>query len=364
MEPLKKESFLNNTGKRVLFIISAFFLMYLISYIIDPYSSYWQEYFTRSFSEILEDVVLTLTCGIVISESSIFISKRLNRTIFWTKTPVKRLMIETALNIIMVLFINFLIMLFWVSKTEDNLSSVFSFALSIEETKGTIHWIVVSTAIAFMIMGINTGNHLIISWKNEAMKAARLNQIAMEAELQSLKLQIDPHFVFNNLSVLSELILEDQQLGYEYADNFSRIYRYMLMSSKKDVISMEDELRFLDAYMFLIQQRFGEGVRFEIEVDKASRNSFLPPMTLQLLVENALKHNKTNKKSPLVISIFNNDNQELIVKNTLSLIEKNIDSSEIGIKNINRRYSLLSERQPKITNNGSFFIVNLPLLKG
>lgn len=364
MEQSKKESFLNNTGKRILFIISAFFLMYLISYIIDPYSPYWGEYFTRSFSEILEDILLTLACGIIISESSIFISKKLNKTISWTKTPVKRLMIETTLNVIMVLFVNFLITLFCVSKSGDNLSSVFTFSLSVEETKGLIHWIVVSTAIAFMIMGINTGNHLILSWKNEAMRVAQLNQVAMEAELQSLKLQIDPHFVFNNLSVLSELILEDQQLGYEYAENFSKIYRYMLISSKKDIIPLEDELKFLDAYMFLIQQRFGKGICFEIAVDKTSRHSYLPPMTLQLLVENAIKHNKTSKKSPLVIRIFNNDNHELIVENTLFPIEKNGDSSGIGIKNINRRYGLLSERQPKITNNGSFFIVNLPLLQG
>lgn len=360
----KKDSFLNNTGKRILFIISAFFLMYLVSYIIDPYSSYWQEYFTRGFSEIMEDILLTLTCGIIISESSIFISKKLNKTLSWTKTPVKRLMIETTLNILMVLPVNLLITIFCVSKAGDNLSSVFGFSLSVEETKGLIHWVVVSAAIAFMIMGINTGNHLILNWKNEVMKTAHLNQIAMEAELQSLKLQIDPHFVFNNLSVLSELILEDQQLGYEYAENFSKIYRYMLMSSKKDIISLEDELRFLDAYMFLIEQRFGEGVCFRIEVDAASRQSYLPPMTLQLLVENALKHNKTSKKDPLIIRIFNNDKDELIVENVLFPIEKNIESSGIGIKNISRRYGLLSERQPKIVNNGHYFNVTLPLLKG
>lgn len=363
MARTKKDSFLNNSGKRVLFIISAFFLMYLVSYLIDPYSSYWQDYFNRSVFELLQDFAFTLVTCIIISESSLFISRRLNTSILWTEMPIRRLVVETALSILMVLLVNLLITIFCLYTSSDSQSSLIGFNLTVEETKGMIHWLVVSTAISFMIMAINTGNYLILNWKNASMKAAELNQVAMEAELQSLKLQIDPHFVFNNLSVLSELILEDQQLGYEYAENFSKIYRYMLVSSKKDVILLEEELKFLTAYMFLIKHRFGEGVHFDIDVDSASRQLSLPPMTLQLLVENALKHNRTNKKQPLAIRIYTQDKTELIVENTFLPIEKPIESSGIGIKNINRRYSLLSERLPKISKDAQQFKVILPLLK-
>jgi LytS/YehU family sensor histidine kinase len=217
--------------------------------------------------------------------------------------------------------------------------------------------------ISLMIMAINIGNHLILNWKNEAVKSAELNQLVIEAELQSLKLQIDPHFVFNNLSVLSELILESQQLGYEYAENFSRIYRYMLVNSKKDTILLEDELKFLHSYMFLIKHRIGEGVSFSIEVDQESKNLSLPPLTLQLLVENALKHNRTSKKEPLKIKLYTNDKNELIVENTILPIEKPLDSSGIGIKNIIRRYKLLSEKEPEIVRTSHLFIVIIPLLK-
>jgi LytS/YehU family sensor histidine kinase len=150
--------------------------------------------------------------------------------------------------------------------------------------------------------------------ENSEIRAAALDQMAVEAELYSLKLQIDPHFVFNNLSVLSEMILKDQQLGYEYAENFSRIYRYMLVNTKKDIISL-DEIKVFKIIYFLIKQRIGDGVTFEVDIEKECLGAYLPP-TLQLLVENALKHNKTSR-NPLQICIYNTDKNELIVENNL-----------------------------------------------
>lgn len=232
-----------------------------------------------------------------------------------------------------------------------------------EEYRGWLQWIVITSMFAFLIIGINAGNYMIVNWKNAAIRATELNQVAMEAELQSLKLQIDPHFVFNNLSVLSELILEDQQLGYDYAENFSRIYRYLLLNSKKNTIFLEEELKFLNSYMFLIRHRFGEGVNFDIDIDSESRQLSMPPLTLQLLVENALKHNRTSKKEPLRVRISTNDKQELIVENALLPIEKPLDSSGIGIKNIIRRYHLLSEKEPKIIKSEASFKVIIPLIK-
>jgi LytS/YehU family sensor histidine kinase len=242
--------------------------------------------------------------------------------------------------------------------------------VTIEELRGMFQWIIVSVMIAFMIITINTGNFLIENWKNSAieaaehkLRAAENKQVATEAELQALKLQIDPHFVFNNLSVLSELILEDQQLGYEYAENFSKVYRYLLVNSRKDVIMLAEELKFLNAYIFLIRQRVGNGVHFEINLNTANNNLYLPPLTLQLLVENALKHNKTIKNNPLHIKVYDNDNGELIVVNTLIPIENQVNSSGIGIQNIIRRYSLLSERLPQIIKDTESFKVIIPLIK-
>ncbi|NJK98663.1 MAG: histidine kinase [Bacteroidales bacterium] len=194
------------------------------------------------------------------------------------------------------------------------------------------------------------------------LKASELDRAVTETELQSLKLQIDPHFVFNNLSVLSELILQNQKLGYDYAENFSKIYRYMLINSRKDFIALKEELLFLQSYIFLIKQRIGDGVMFEITISTTSQSFYILPLTLQLLVENALKHNKTQKVNPLKIKIYNNDSKVLIIENTLLPIENSIDSTGIGLSNIIRRYSLLTNLQPIITKGSSFFRVEVPLI--
>lgn len=363
MMKAQSKTLLGYKEKRVILMISAFVLLNLVSYIINPEYPYWKNYFNRSFLKIIGDLFISLSFCFFIAEISIRIHQKLNRFISWTEKPGKRLMVETASNLITVLIVSLMVSMVYQYLRLDEYNSVINFNMTLERVKCNSHWMVVSGIIAVIIMGINTGNSLIESWKNEAVRAAELNQAAMEAELHSLKLQIDPHFVFNNLSVLSELILEDQQLGYEYSENFSKIYRYLLINSQKDVIELREELKFLDAYTFLIRHRIGQGVCFNISVKPCCLKLQLPPLTLQLLVENALKHNRTSVKDPLQISIFTNEQQELIVENLLMPIEKPIETSRLGLSNIIRRYRLLSVKEPHIVKDENSFKIILPLLK-
>lgn len=356
----KRETFLNNSGKRILLVFFAMLLLYVVTYIIDPFSSYWDNYFSRlsTWGDLLFSFVVCFTY----SETSIYISSKLNKRLPWTVNPTKRFLIEALLVLFSVLFINFAVDFIATLFVDTACGGIWQ-EVSTEETRGMLQWTVVSVMIAFMIVAVNTGNYLIQNWKNAAVHAAELNQMATEAELHSLKLQIDPHFVFNNLSVLSELILEDQQLGYEYAENFSKIYRYMLVNSKRDIIPLDDELRFLNSYIFLIKNRFGEGVQFEIDVQADVLALFTPPLTLQLLVENALKHNKTDKKNPLVVRIYTVNRDSLVVENTCLPIDRSLESSGIGIENIKRRYKLLSTRAPQVLQENDVFKVVIPLIE-
>ena len=180
--------------------------------------------------------------------------------------------------------------------------------------------------------------------------------------MQALRLQLDPHFVFNNLSVLSELILQDQQAGFEYTENFAKVYRYLLTNSKKKVISLAEELKFLNAYLYLLKKRLGMGVLFEIDLPQTKMDAKLPPVTLQLLIENAIKYNRIDLDNPLVVRVFTNDRNELIVSNNLLPLMSKPYSSGIGLENIIHRYALLSDRRPELQINELSFTVKIPLL--
>lgn len=357
----KEETLLSDKYKRIIIILLGFSLFNLVTFLIDPYNPYWRGFSSKDLGEKLFDLVLELVFFALISESSIRISRKINKTIPWTDRPAKRLFIEISINLAIILFgllIQNYVYEFLIDFNHSALKQI-----SFEESRSFIQWIVVSVIIAFVIIGVNIGDFLIVNWKNTILKASELDRAVIEAELQSLKLQIDPHFVFNNLSVLSELILQNQKLGYEYAENFSKIYRYILINSRKDYVSLKDELVFLQSYIFLLKQRAGEGVVFEIAIDNALQSLYILPLTLQLLVENALKHNKTHKSQPLTIKIYTSPQMEIIVENTLQPIETPNVSSGIGLNNIIHRYSLLSKKQPVILKDDAIFRVEVPLIK-
>lgn len=351
------ETFLTNNGRRILFILFGFVMIYLITYLIDPYARYWTDYFHQPVKDIVIEWIFTLFFCVLISESSIYLNTKFNAYISWMERPVLRLILQTLSTLVCTALI--IALEFAIGYLFDDQQ----WNLGQEEITGIGQWIIVSAIIGLMISSVNTASYLVSNWKNSAIQAAEFKQAAAEAELHALKLQVDPHFVFNNLSVLSELILENQQLGYEYAENFSKVYRYLLLNAKKDIISLEDELKFVQSYIFLISKRVGTGVIFEIAVRHEHLDLQLPPLTMQILIENALKHNKTIKSNPLKIEIKVDDEQYLVVSNNLIPLERKPLPSGIGLANMINRYKLLSNEEVKITSENGFYTVHIPLLK-
>lgn len=351
-------------SRRPILIFAAFFLSYIIGLIVDPFDPFWKGYFQRSIYTLLWEWLTSLIFWAIIVEVSIQIDNLFNKRIPWTGYPLKRLLIQTTLQILTIFTI--VIIAEMIIFHEENFSSTTNWR---EMYVGFLRWTFTSVIMSFLISMINTGTYLITNLKTAIMesaehkvKAAEHKQAAVEAELQALKLQLDPHFVFNNLSVLSELILKDQQLGYEYSENFSKVYRYLLLKADQNLVRLGEELKFLNAYIFLIQQRAGESVQFEIDINKELYTLQLPTLTLQMLLENALKHNKTLKSDPLHVRIYNRNNQELIIENTLIPLERKVISSGIGIKNIISRYRLISDKVPEIIKEDGMFKVIVPLL--
>ena len=345
-------------------IMVTFVTYYIFSYLLDPYAEYWSSYFNEPFWNLAVELLISLVLCVVLAELSIFVNNTLNKSFPWTERPLRRLTYQAVLHIASsVMVLGILIFLLPFIYNEDQT------AISAKDITSFSQWLATCIFISLMISAVNTGNYMLASWKKtelEAMehklKASEHKQAAAEAELQALKLQLDSHFVFNNLSVLSELILEDQQLGYDYAESFAKVYRYLLVNSKKDLIAVEEELKFLTSYLFLVKNRVGEGVIFEIDIDKSVRELQIPPLTLQLLVENALKHNQTAKTNPLRISIRSGESKELVVSNTKMPLINKAHSAGVGLNNIISRYALLCKTAPLINETINKFIVTVPLI--
>ncbi|MEO6685071.1 MAG: histidine kinase, partial [Dyadobacter sp.] len=184
----------------------------------------------------------------------------------------------------------------------------------------------------------------------------------IKAHFNALKNQVSPHFLFNNFSVLSTLIETDKEVSIEFVSRLSQAYRYILEQSDFDQIKLHTEIEFLETYMFLLKTRFEDKINLKIQLsDKQTDSYFIVPLTLQLLVENAVKHNQMSVANPLVITISIEDDL-LIVRNPIQLREVTEASTGIGLNNIINRYKLLVNKPVFVENIENQFVVKIPLI--
>jgi LytS/YehU family sensor histidine kinase len=200
------------------------------------------------------------------------------------------------------------------------------------------------------------------NWKKAIIDSERMKKEQMAAQYESLKNQVNPHFLFNSLNALTNLVYEDRDQAAKFIRELSRVYRYVLDTRSQELVSLKTEMDFVDAYIFLQKIRFDD--KLEISIDyEGYEQKMIPPMALQMLLENAIKHNVIAEEQHLKIDFAVNENGMLIVKNNLQ--KKNIpseDSSGMGLANIQSRYEFLSDRKVEIVNGPTEFIVKVPLL--
>ena len=182
-----------------------------------------------------------------------------------------------------------------------------------------------------------------------------------ELQLATLKSQLSPHFLFNAINSLSVLFHDNTQKAETFIRSMANSYQYTLENCRKSLISVQEELDFVQSYAFLLETRFGEALRLTIDLDQEHLASKIPPLTLQLLIENAIKHNAISQAQPLEVKITGSANT-LVVSNTKTPKKQASSSTGIGLKNINRRYKLLSKHHIKV-EDGTHFIVTLPLMR-
>lgn len=199
--------------------------------------------------------------------------------------------------------------------------------------------------------------------ESEIVKNEQLERAKAEAELEALKNQIDPHFIFNSLNTLSHLIEEKPLKAKQFNDNLADVYRYILHNKGRELVLLREEIDFLNDYFSLLKIRFENAVQLKLDIDAILFEQFLiPPISLQLLAENAIKHNEFSDEIPLILTTQFSNNT-LIVQNSVRKKTLRKESSKIGLSNLKERYRLTTNKEIEIRETDNDFIVTLPLLQ-
>ncbi len=220
----------------------------------------------------------------------------------------------------------------------------------------------VSVVMTVQVAAAFEAIYLYQRWKQTYTETQELKRTNLQSQLESLQMQINPHFLFNSLNSLLSLINENPQQAELFTEELSSVYRYVLRVNERNLTELQLELEFIQSYFYLLKTRHGSGLHLVVSVDECYHSYQLPPLTLQLLVENAVKHNAVLTNQPLVITIATDAQQNLVVSNNLQKKPMRVLSNGIGLSNILTKYLMLGQAVPTIQETEKQFVVSLPLL--
>jgi LytS/YehU family sensor histidine kinase len=212
-----------------------------------------------------------------------------------------------------------------------------------------------------MLLAIEVGTQFFRHWKASLVEIEKYKGESAQAQLQNLKNQMNPHFLFNNLSVLNSLVHINADKASEFIQELSRVYRYVLDKRNTELVSLQEELEFIHHYFFLLKIRFDHNLIVEEQIDASLHALLLPPMCLQPLIENCIQHNEVSMAKPLTIRLFT-EGEYLVIQNTLQKRLHEEPSTHFGLKNIKARYSFFTSKEIFIQTEEQTFTVKLPLL--
>lgn len=306
------------------------------------------------FLKIWDDLLYSFLISCLMSGGIAFIIKFSERIYPWVKEPVKRFFFD----LIAVTAYSFL--------TSMALVSVFSVHVWKYTTWSKLNiWFsaesaLLPTAIALFITLILTSRAFLLEWRRASIETEQMKNERLKVQYQSLKDQLNPHFLFNSLNVLSNLVYENPDTANAFIEKLARVYRYVLDVQHEELVSLDREIAFAKSYLELQKIRFGDKLNYHVDVSPDS-SVFIPPLALQLLLENALKHNKATRESPLQIDI-SRKGDVLEVRNNLQKRSDDAPPSGIGLSNIRERYRFFTEAPVGIQELNGTFAAELPLI--
>ncbi|MDX2245178.1 MAG: histidine kinase [Bacteroidia bacterium] len=195
------------------------------------------------------------------------------------------------------------------------------------------------------------------------LKAERQEKENILSRFETLKNQVNPHFLFNCLNALSSLVHDDPDLAEDFISKLTKVYRYVLDFRGETLVPLEEELTVLKSYFFLQQIRFGNNLRMYTQVSEALWGCLIPPMTLQMLVENSIKHNIISREQPLTIELYTEEDRFFVVKNNYQKRTEKVDSTGVGLENLRARYAFISEEKPSFGIENGYYLARVPILR-
>jgi two-component system LytT family sensor kinase len=318
---------------------------------IDVFLKNYEVAFVEMILEFLVNSFLVFIGLVVLGYPIIILLKYVNSRFPWSTAWLKRTLIDVLLILLIAIVSAFIFSL--IAKGNQGLSADWSAGFA---KFFTFSFIACMTFILLV--------EAIVFFNERQMylnKSEQLLRENLQTKFEVLKNQINPHFLFNNLNVLSSLVYQDPKVADRFIIEFSKIYRYILDMQAKAMVSLESELNFLDSYTYLLKQRFKDGITVKKEISSSLLQKKIPPLTLQLLMENVVKHNIISMEHPLTVYLKEEDDR-LIFKNKITLRNQSEKLSGLGFNNIQERYKLVSSRSVTIQKEDGFFLVSLPLL--
>ena len=298
------------------------------------------------------DYLSSIIITIVVWEGNLWIDDWMNRHYPWIGKTRQRILFHLPVTLIYSALSLYLLMLAYNSAV-CGLDGI--------HKKLMQSCLVIGMMISVVILSLEIGGQLLRGWKASLVEVEKYKTESVQAQLKNLKDQVNPHFLFNNLSVLSSLVYKDQDKAVEFIQQLSGVYRYLLDNHGHELVRLETEFRFIDSYIYLLKIRFDERIQFSIDLPPESMHRLIPPMSVQMLIENAIKHNEISAAYPLQICIVAK-NDDIIVENNYQPRLEPPDGSGSGLKNICQRYAYFSDRQPSFGLFQQRFKVTLPLL--
>jgi LytS/YehU family sensor histidine kinase len=228
------------------------------------------------------------------------------------------------------------------------------------------HNYVRTTLLAVLLgAGINSMYEMAFFWallKEKIKETERLRSENIQSQFEVLKNQVNPHFLFNSLNTLITIIPENPPLAVQFAEKLSSVYRYILQNKDKELVSLQTELDFAKAYIFMLKIRFGENFQVNIQIPDKYLQNAIPPLTLQMLIENAIKHNIVSTEKPLILEMYVEKGDVLLVRNNFQKKKVGEQSTHLGLANIKNRYKYLTDKHVDVIATQVIFEVALPLI--